>query len=128
MNTKTILTLLAVLVIAASSHAAPQAQEVLAQASRSGINMAEPVTVTFEWTRAEERSRAKEAAEALQKARFVVTTSTTKQSEPAKAEYKMIARWAGVVQEAQMQRLITHLAEVTAGQGSVNWQVTQVRR
>jgi hypothetical protein len=128
MNTKTVLTLLAALALTASSHAAPQAPDVLAQASKSGMNMAEPATISFEWIRAEEGSNAKEAAETLRKARFMVTTSTTKHSEPARTEFKMSAKWTGVLQETQMRLVIARLAELTAGQGSVNWQVTQVKR
>ncbi len=130
MNTRTALTILAALAlaVAASSHATPQPQDVLGQASRNDIKIAEPATVTFEWTTAVEGAKAKEAAETLQKARFVVTASTTKQSEPARTEYKLSARWTGVLQGADMQRVITHLAAITAGQGSVNWQVTQVKR
>ena len=90
--------------------------------------MTEPATVTFEWTRSEEGPKDKEAAEILQKARFVVTTSTTKQSTPAKTEYKLSASWNGLLQGAEMQQVITQLATITAGQGSVNWKVTQVKR
>lgn len=127
MKTKTLTALLAAIAISAPGVSA-QRLDVIAQAKQSGVIITEPVTVSFEWTRPIEGKSSKEVAEELQRMKFVVTTSTTKGPEASKSEYRLSAKLTGLIQEAQLISTIERMNQLTVGEGSVNWKVSQVRR
>nr|WP_295770159.1 hypothetical protein [Rhodoferax sp.] len=126
-KTKTLTALLAAIAFSAPGISA-QRPDVIAQAKQSGVIMTVPVTVSFEWTTPIERKSSKEVADELQRREFVVTTSATKGPEASKAEYRVSARLTGLIQKAQLRSAIERINRLTVGEGSVNWQVSQVRR
>jgi hypothetical protein len=125
MKPGSIFILLAALGCSTAVSAGVKDHDVIAHAIESGVVLAKPVSITFEWSRSLEGSNAREAADLLRSAKFVVSTSTTQLVEPAKVEYKLNAKWSGMLQEEQMRRIISRITEITAGQGSVNWQLSQ---
>jgi hypothetical protein len=126
-KTKVCVALLAAIAVSASASSA-QHSDVLAQAKQSGVIMTEPVTVSFEWTRPVEGKNSKEVADELQRMKFVITTSITKSPESTKTEYRLSAKLTERIQESRLTKTIERLNQLTIGEGSVNWQVTQVRR
>lgn len=127
MKTKSLIALIAAFAISAPGISA-QRPDVIAQAKQSGVIMTEPVTVSFEWTRPSEGKNSKDVAEELQRMKFVVTTSATVSPESSKAEYRLSAKLTGLIREAQLRSTIERMSQLTVGEGSVNWQVSQVRR